>query len=106
LVGTVLALAMVSSGEIKAVLRISVINDSDQELQLQLEGKLIGPWVAELRRLSNGALSQNKTLTLDLEKVWFVDWQGVALLRELADRQVSQINLSQFITQQLKETLQ
>jgi len=97
---------MVSSGRNQAVLRISVINDSAQDLQLQLEGKLIGPWVAELRRLSNDALLQNKTLSLDLERVWFVDWQGAALLRELADRHVSQLNPSQFITQQLKETAQ
>ncbi len=88
------------------MLRISVINDSDQELQLQLEGKLIGPWVAELRRLSNDALSQKKNLSLDLERVWFVDGQGAALLRELAERQVSQLNPSQFISQQLKETAQ
>jgi len=97
---------MVWSGRNQAVLRISVINDSDQELQLQLEGKLIGPWVAELRRLSNDALSQKKNLSLDLERVWFVDGQGAALLRELAERQVSQLNPSQFISQQLKETAQ
>jgi ABC-type transporter Mla MlaB component len=85
------------------VLRISVINGSDESIELQLEGKLIGPWVEELRRLSDEALSQKKNVSVDLEKVWFVDLQGVALLRDLAEKSVSQLNCSHFIRQQLKE---
>jgi len=85
------------------VLRISVTNGSDEHICFQLEGKLVGPWVDELRRLSDEALSQKKNLSLDLEMVWFVDLQGVALLRDLAERSVSQLNCSQFISQQLKE---
>jgi RNA polymerase sigma-70 factor (ECF subfamily) len=83
------------------VLRISVTSDSDVSIDFQLEGKLIGPWVEELRQLSNTALLGNKTVTLDLKKLWFTDLEGAGLLRELHQRQVSQINCSQFITQQL-----
>jgi ABC-type transporter Mla MlaB component len=57
-----------------------------------------------LRRQSEHALSQAKKVTLDLGKVWFVDPSGVALLRELEDRQVQHVNCSIFISQQLKET--
>ena len=85
------------------MLRISIISDSDQAIQFQLEGKLIGPWVEELQRLSDEALSHQKAVSLDLERVSFVDSRGVALLRDLARRQVSQVNCSQFVTQQLKE---
>jgi len=85
------------------VLKISIISDSDQAIQFQLEGKLIGPWVEELQRLSDEALSHQKAVSLDLERVSFVDSRGVALLRDLARRQVSQVNCSQFVTQQLKE---
>ena len=88
------------------MLKISVISESARELRLQLEGKLVGAWVNELRSLSDAALAQNKTLSLDLEKVWFVDGQGAALLRELEARQVAQLHRSQFISQQLKETAQ
>jgi ABC-type transporter Mla MlaB component len=86
------------------VLRISVITDSDQNTQLQIEGWLVGPWVEELRRLSNSTLSESKGLTLDLEKLFFADSDGVALLRELSTRNVAQLNCSPFIQQQLKET--
>jgi ABC-type transporter Mla MlaB component len=85
------------------VLKISIISDSDQTIQLQLEGKLVGPWVEELQRLSDEALSHQKAVSLDLERVSFVDSRGVTLLRDLARRQVSQVNCSQFVSQQLKE---
>jgi len=85
------------------VLRISIIHRADEGIQFQLEGRLIGPWVEELRRLSDQALSQQKTVSVDLQKVWFVDLQGVDLLRDLAKKQVTQINCSPFVSQQLKE---
>ena len=88
------------------MLKISIVSDSDQAIELQLEGKLVGPWVEELRRLSDEALSQHKSVSLDLEKVWFVDSRGVTLLNDLAKRQVSEINCSQFVSQQLKEATQ
>ena len=88
------------------MLKISIISDSDQAIALQLEGKLVGPWVEELRKLSDEALSLQKSVSLDLERVWFVDPRGVTLLRDLAKRQVSELNCSQFVSQQLKEETQ
>jgi ABC-type transporter Mla MlaB component len=88
------------------VLKISIINDSEQAIEFQLEGKLVGPWVEELRKLSDQALSLQKNVSLDLERVWFVDSRGVTLLRDLAKRQVSELNCSQFVSQQLKEATQ
>jgi len=88
------------------VLKISIISDSDQAIQFQLEGNLAGPWVEELRSLSDEALSHQKTVSLDLKKVRFVDPHGVTLLRDLARRQVSQVNCSPFVSQQLKEAAQ
>lgn len=86
------------------MLRISVINDSTETIQLRVEGSLVGPWVDELRRQSNEASSQATTVTIDLEKLRFVDSTGVALLRELAEKHIAHLNCSPFISQQLKET--
>jgi ABC-type transporter Mla MlaB component len=88
------------------VLKISVTNQSNEAIEFQLEGKLVGPWVEELRRLSHEALSRQEAVSLDLGKVWFIDAQGIALLRDLAGKRVTQLNSSQFISQQLKETAQ
>ena len=86
------------------MLRISIIEDSADSVQLTLEGWLVGPWVDEVRRQSEQALSEKRAVTLDLEKVWFVDASGTALLRELASRKVEHVNCSAFLSQQLKET--
>jgi ABC-type transporter Mla MlaB component len=96
-------LLLVCLSEDSAVLKISVIGDSSEAIEFALEGKLVGPWVDELDRLSQEALSQNKSLTLNLERVWFVDARGAALLRDLAERHVSQNNCSQFVSQQVRE---
>ena len=66
------------------MLKISVTDQSSRATNFQLEGKLVGPWVEELRRLSDAALVRSEAVSLDLEKVWFVDSQGIALLRDLA----------------------
>ena len=79
------------------------MSESSEAISFQLEGKLVGPWVEELRRLSNAALARSEAVSLDLEKVWFVDSRGIALLRDLAKQKVAQLNCSQFISQQLEE---
>lgn len=88
------------------MLRISITSNSDKSIRLSVEGSLVGPWVEELRQQSERALAESQRVTLDLEKLLFVDVHGAALLRQLADRQVSHLNCSTFISQQLKETTQ
>jgi ABC-type transporter Mla MlaB component len=78
-------------------------NQSDERVRLAVEGWLVGPWVDELRKESEQQLSQARVVRLDLGKVLFVDRRGVALLRELADRQVECVNCSTFLSRQLKE---
>ena len=85
------------------MLRMSMINESEQRVRLVLEGWLVGPWVDELRNQSEQQLSEAKALRLDLAKVLFVDPRGVVLLRELAGRQVEYVNCSAFLSQQLEE---
>jgi ABC-type transporter Mla MlaB component len=86
------------------VLRISINTNSDKSIRLSVEGWLVGPWVEELRQQSERALAESQTVTLDLEKLLFIDAHGAELLRQLAERQVSRLNCSTFISQQLKET--
>jgi len=87
----------------QAVLRISIDTNSDKSIRLSIEGWLVGPWVDELREQSERALAESQEVTLDLEKLLFVDSHGAELLRQLAERQVVHLNCSTFISQQLKE---
>jgi hypothetical protein len=85
------------------VLRISIVNESDKAIQLASKAGWWA-WVDELRLQTQAAFSQAKTLSLDLEKLLFVDSRGAALLRDLARQNVAQRNCSPFSDQQLKET--
>jgi ABC-type transporter Mla MlaB component len=68
------------------MLRITHINGRDSGSTLQLEGKLLGPWVAELARSCEEIPYSLDCLRLDLSKVTFADGPGVSLLRDLLDR--------------------
>lgn len=66
------------------MLRISV-TDSRTERRLVLEGKLIAPWVAELRTAWKAANreSEDRALVVDLENVTAMSQEGENALLEL-----------------------
>ena len=66
------------------MLRIT-IQESAQASTFKLEGKLTGPWVRELEQAwaaSNGAVP-DRTLTVDLADVTFIDCAGKSLLARM-----------------------
>ena len=70
------------------MLKISRLEPESQTVSWKLEGRLVGPWVAELKRLADTALAESRGLVLDVSDVSFVDRKGEDLLRELIARQV------------------
>jgi ABC-type transporter Mla MlaB component len=68
------------------MLRITHAQGHNSISTLRLEGKLLGPWVAELARSCNELACSPDCLRLDLSAVTFVDGPGLALLRELRSR--------------------
>lgn len=69
---------------------------------LRLEGRVIGPWVEEVRQSCESVCSRGARLILDLSDVSFVDRQGIELFRSLQHRQVELRNCSPFVAEQLK----
>jgi ABC-type transporter Mla MlaB component len=65
---------------------LRITHGHDSVSTLRLEGKLVGPWVAELARLCDQLSGSTDRLRLDLSAVTFVDRPGVALLRDLLGR--------------------
>jgi ABC-type transporter Mla MlaB component len=84
------------------MLRIVALETPDDGAMLSLEGRLIGPWVGELRQSCEGILGTGATLTLDLAEVAFVDRPGVRLLKHLVDGGVAVVNCPAFVAEQLK----
>jgi anti-anti-sigma regulatory factor len=78
------------------VLRITRVNAMDDSDTLKLEGRVAGPWVDELARLTR-APSDGRRLVLDVTDVSFADEAGVRLLRELADHKAELRGASMFL---------
>jgi hypothetical protein len=70
------------------MLRISRIESYAGEVILRLEGKLIGPWVNELKSCCAIISKEGLRLSLDMTDVSFADRKGVALLRALQKSEV------------------
>lgn len=84
------------------MLRISQTDSEGGNVTLRVEGRLLGPWVQELRRSCQNAEAQGSAVTLDLRDVSFVDAEGIALLEAQIAARVCVKNCSPFIAERLK----
>lgn len=66
------------------MLRIT-FEDRNDAFVLKVEGRLAGPWAAELGRLwaEKAQVAAQKKLTLDLRETTFADADGIRTLREI-----------------------
>ena len=69
---------------------------------LKLEGRLVGPWVSQLREICEVHLAQERRLKLDFTDVTYADRSGVSLLLDLRVRGVELVNCSPFLIEELK----
>jgi len=69
---------------------------------LKLEGRLVGPWVAELEKACAEHLAAMRSINLDFADVTFADRTGLALLRCLRARGVKLVNCSPFLEEELR----
>ncbi len=84
------------------MLKIARIDKPGTGCTLRLEGRVIGPWVEELRRSCEEALASSTAVALDLSGVSFIDRPGIPLLQRLRDRGVVLVNCSGFVSALLK----
>jgi len=79
------------------MLRINRI-ENERELTLELQGKLLAPWVEEVRAACKPA---DLRLRLDLAHVSFVDDAGAMLLTSLLGQGASLVACSNFVAELL-----
>ena len=91
-----------SSARTRDMLKIVSADRPGDGATLRLEGRVIGPWVDELRRACQRVLVTDTRLTLDLHEVAFVERAGLELLRSLADEGVAVVNCPAFVHEQLR----
>jgi hypothetical protein len=85
------------------MLRITVVESSENAVTLRAEGQITGPWVDELRTAcSLHSFSDDVQLSLELADISFADNAGIALLRELRMLGIVFIHTTPFLAEQLK----
>ena len=87
------------------MLKISQAGKADHSVTLKLEGRVVGPWVGELRQVCETLLSEGRALKLDLTDVTFADASGVSVLSSFKSRGVTLSNCSPFVEEQLKSPI-
>jgi ABC-type transporter Mla MlaB component len=75
---------------------------ANHAVTLKLEGRLIGPWVAELKKSCEEHLAAKCSVSLDLADLTFADRDGLALLLCLCGRGVRLVNCSPFLEEELR----
>ena len=83
------------------MLRITRIVGAHAPPVLKLEGKLLEPWVGEVRRACAEPGACLGPLLLDLSAVTFVDAAGIDLLRELIRQGMGVTACSDFVAELL-----
>jgi len=84
------------------MLNISQPERANHSVTLNLEGRVVGEWVCELRQVCERLLNEGLALKLDLADVTFADASGVAALSSFKSRGVTFTNCSPFVEEQLK----
>jgi len=85
------------------MLKISVIKSAGETVTLHLDGQVTGRWAKLLKRMCEVRLKKDIRITIDLRNVSFVDRDGVALLRNLTERQVKILDALPFIAEQISK---
>lgn len=82
------------------------MTDNANRATVKLEGKVVGPWVEELRTcwLSLAPSLASRALCLDLRGVSFVDAKGRELLREIYQKNRARFLTDTPLTQYFAET--
>ena len=83
------------------MLKITSICDSNL-VTLKVEGKLLGPWVEELRIACSQTEAASHHTRLDLSNVTYLDVAGFDLLQELLHRGVVIAACSSFVAEYLQ----
>ena len=83
------------------MLKITETARNDSSRTFKIEGKLLGPWVDELRNVCTQPLNRAEQLGLDLAAVTFVNAAGAEMLRELIRKGIIITQCSAFVAELL-----
>ena len=83
------------------MLKITRTDGPDATRTFKLEGKLLGPWIAEVRDVCTPRNGPSGRTSLDLSGLTFVDQAGAKLLKDLIGRGLAVSACSGFVAEML-----
>ena len=83
------------------MLKITRVAGPNQEVTLQLDGRVADQWIELLSESAESVLEEGLRLTLDLENICFIDCDGLALVKSLMGRGVREVNAPLFVAEQI-----
>jgi len=84
------------------MLRLSRIAGMHPAQTIKLEGKLLGPWVDEVRQVCAGGTDPAGRISLDLSDLTFVDAAGEGLLLDLIARGIEVVACTSYVAELLR----
>ena len=84
------------------MLKISEHKHPNHTVTLRLEGRIVGPWVEELKQVCEPLVEKGGQLALDLTDVGFVDEAGVITLANLSVQGAKLLNATPFVEAQFR----
>jgi len=76
---------------------------SEQEITLQLDGRVSGQWAVLLRDSAESVLNEGLTLNVDLKNISFIDCAGIAVIKTLIQRGARHVNPPLFVAEQIRK---
>ncbi len=70
---------------------------------VKLEGRIVGPWIEEVRTACRRAIAGGASVVIDLAGVDFMDREAAAFLRDLGARGVRLVHASPFVAELLRD---
>ncbi|HLN32043.1 MAG TPA: STAS domain-containing protein [Gemmataceae bacterium] len=83
------------------MLKITEMSRKDSAVTFKLEGKLLAPWLDELRNVCMQVPDRSEQIRLDLAAVTFMDTAGAKLMRELIRQGITITQCSAFVAELL-----
>ena len=80
---------------------LKITRSAGSDLALKLEGKLVGPWIDELKSACDESLSTPERVCLDMRDVTFIDTAGARFLTGLIHDGARVIACSGFVAEML-----
>ena len=84
------------------MLRITRLMGTHLTQTIRLEGKLLRPWVDEVRKACISGTDPARRTSLDLSALTFVDAAGEGLLRELIGQGIEVLTCSSYVAELLR----